>query len=243
MEQRAMPRTLNPVAHAVRRDVFLDAAQTLITTKGYESLSVQDVIDAVGASKGAFYHYFDSKGALLEAVTARMVDGALATLEPAMADPGLSAPQKLTALAAGIAQFKSARRDFLVALIEVWLSDENLVMREHFRRRAREAMTPVLERIIAQGIAEGAFDVPAADTAAEVFMSLLMGLNETATELYLANHAGRVSLAEVLRRFDAHTSAFERLLGASPGTVVLGDPAVIREWFADPTVATQSDVA
>jgi AcrR family transcriptional regulator len=235
-----MPRTVNPVAHAVRRDAFLDAAQALIATKGYEALSVQDVIAAVGASKGAFYHYFGSKADLLEGVTARMVDGALATLEPVMADVELSAPQKLTALASGIARFKSARREFLVALIEVWLSDENALMREHFRRRARDAMTPVLEAIIAQGVAEGAFDVPAPDTSAQVFMSLLMGLNETATELYLANHAGRVSLAEVLRRFDAYTVAFERLLGAPPGTVILGDPAVIRDWFSD---APQNNVA
>jgi len=81
-----MPRTLNPVAHAVRRDTFLDAAQALIITKGYEALSVQEVIEAVGASKGAFYHYFDSKSALLEGVIGQMVDGAFSVLEPTLAD-------------------------------------------------------------------------------------------------------------------------------------------------------------
>ena len=61
-----MARTLDPAAHAVKRDTFLDAAQRLIKTKGYEALSVQDVLAAVGTSKGAFYHYFDSKAALLD---------------------------------------------------------------------------------------------------------------------------------------------------------------------------------
>jgi AcrR family transcriptional regulator len=241
--QSEVPRTLNPVAHAVRRDAFLDAAQALIVSRGYEALSIQDVLDAVGASKGAFYHYFDSKSALLDGVVTRMVDAALAGLAPSISDPTLAAPEKLRALAAGIAQFKSARREFLVALIEVWLSDENAVMREHLRRRAREAMTPILQEVIAQGIAEGTFHVPSADTSAQVFMSLLLGLNETATVLYLDNHAGRVSLAEVERRFDAYTVAFDRLLGAPPGTVVLGDPSVIREWFRDARADAKSDVA
>ena len=63
-----MARTLNPTLHTVRRDAFLDVAQRLVQTKGYEAMSVQDVLDELEASKGAFYHYFDSKQALLEAV-------------------------------------------------------------------------------------------------------------------------------------------------------------------------------
>ena len=63
------PEPWIPTAHAVRRDEFVDAAQRLIQSPGYEQMSVQDVLDELGASKGAFYHYFDSKEALLEAVS------------------------------------------------------------------------------------------------------------------------------------------------------------------------------
>src|SRR4249920_3724698 len=125
-----MARTLNPVAHAVRRDAFLDAAQRIIQTKGYEALSIQDVLDAVGSSKGAFYHYFDSKSALLEGVISRMVDAALAELGPIFNDPQLSAPQKLASFAAGLARFKAQRIDLLLAVIRVWLSDDNAIVRE-----------------------------------------------------------------------------------------------------------------
>jgi AcrR family transcriptional regulator len=62
-----MPHVLKPVEHRQRRDTFLDAAQRLVQTKGYERMTVQDVLDDVGTSKGAFYHYSDSKQALLEA--------------------------------------------------------------------------------------------------------------------------------------------------------------------------------
>ena len=52
-----MARTRDTESHTVRRDAFVDAAQRIMATKGYEALSVQEVIDAVDASKGAFYHY------------------------------------------------------------------------------------------------------------------------------------------------------------------------------------------
>jgi hypothetical protein len=103
------------------------------------------------------------------------------------------------------------------------------------------ALLPKMRVLIRQGVDEGTFHVDDVAGAAVVFVNLLLGLNETATELYLANHAGRLTLADVERHFLAHTAAFNRILGAPPGTVVLGDPAVIREWFSD--APAQTDVA
>jgi len=51
-----MARTVNATLHGVRRDAFLDVAQRLVETKGYEAMSIQDVLDALEVSKGAFYH-------------------------------------------------------------------------------------------------------------------------------------------------------------------------------------------
>ncbi len=55
-------------AHAARRNEILDVAQRLIYTKGYEQMTIQDILSDLQISKGAFYHYFDSKQALLEAI-------------------------------------------------------------------------------------------------------------------------------------------------------------------------------
>ena len=238
-----MARTLNPVAYAVRRDVFLDAAQALIQTKGYELLSIQDVLDEVGASKGAFYHYFDSKAALLEGVVSRMIEGALASVAPAMADPNRSAVDKLAAFSSGLATFKAERKEFLLALIRVWLSDENAIVREKFRRGASSSITPLIASIIRQGVAEGSFHVGAVEPAARVFVALLLGLNEAATDLFLARQAGAVTLADVERQFDAYGEAFERILGAQPGSVVLGDRGTIREWYGEVAAPATGSVA
>src|SRR5438309_977263 len=60
-----MARTVKEEEYAIRRNQILDVAQGLIYTKGYEQMTIQDVLDGVQMSKGAFYHYFDSKRALL----------------------------------------------------------------------------------------------------------------------------------------------------------------------------------
>lgn len=226
-----MARTLNPEAYAVRRDVFLDAAQRLILERGYEGTSVQDVLQEASTSKGAFYHYFDSKGDLLNSVVERMVQAALQSVQPVVDDPDLPATHKLRGLFAGIASFKTARKELLIAFMEVWLSDQNAIVREKFRRAVVDRLTPVMASIIRQGHDERVFEVNAPDEAARVFVSFLLALNQSTAELYLARQAGIISLDDVRRALDAQVEALERVLGAPMGSITLVDESILHEWF------------
>jgi AcrR family transcriptional regulator len=226
-----MARTINRKAHASRRDQFVDAAQALMTSKGYEQVSIQDVLAATGASKGAFYHYFGSKADLLEAIVDRMTAAVLADAEPLLDGQTIPAPQKLRRLFGGISSWKTQRKEMLLALLETWYSDENIVVREKFRRHVTERMTPVLSRIIEQGNAEGTFHASRPSAAAEVFVALLVGLNERAGHLFLASQAGEKSLEEVVATFTGYADALERIVGTSPGSLELVDPSIVREWF------------
>jgi AcrR family transcriptional regulator len=227
-----MARTLDPTAHALRRDAFVDAAQRLIQARGYEQMSLQDVLDELGASKGALYHYFDSKVALLEAVVERMVYAVAASLEPVVADPDLPALSKLGGLFGGIATWKMERKELLLEITRTWLSDENAVVREKLRQVTRPRLEPLLERIVRQGIAEGAFSPSSAEGAAGVLMSLVLGLNETASRLYVARQARVISLEDVERTIAAYREAFERILGLPAGSLPAVDPEILHYWFA-----------
>ena len=44
----------------------------LFAQKGYEAASVSDIAGALGITKGALYRHFRSKGAIFEAILARM---------------------------------------------------------------------------------------------------------------------------------------------------------------------------
>src|SRR5258707_13065454 len=137
-----MARTVNATRYTVRRDAFLDVAQRLVQTKGYEAMSIQDVLDELEASKGAFYHYFDSKQALLEAVVERFADGAMASLAPVLNDPELPALTKIEKVFAGIATLKAEQKDLMLATIKGWDSTGTPTVREKVARWPELSMVP-----------------------------------------------------------------------------------------------------
>jgi AcrR family transcriptional regulator len=217
----------------MRRDAFVDAAMRLIQTKGYEQTSLQDVLDQAEASRGAFYHYFDSKSGLLDAVIQRMVDTVAANLEPLVADPDIPAIRKLQLFFAGIVEWKEERRGFLAALLDVWLSDENAIVREHLRLRVAERLTPLLTEILAQGEFEGTFSAGPADETARVLISVIVAVNETATRLFLATRDGTATYEDAVRTVTAYAEAMERILGIPTGSWPVPDEASLRFWFAN----------
>jgi AcrR family transcriptional regulator len=227
-----MARTLDPEIHALKRDAFVDVAQRLIQTKGYEELSIQEVLDELDASKGAFYHYFGSKADLLEAVVERMAEGVADAWAEVMAEPGLSAAQRLEAIFSSLGQYKTARKDLVLAVLESWLSDDNAIVREKLRRLVAGRMTPLLTTIVRDGAATGEFTASHPAETAGVLVSLIQGANEAAADLYVEAHAGAIDLDHVEHAFAAYTEALERILGVAPGTLTLIDRAMLRLWFA-----------
>lgn len=225
-----MARTRNPATHAVRRDAFVDVAQRLIATKGYESFSIQDVLDELDASKGAFYHYFGSKGDLLEAVVERMADAVEATWGEVMERTDLSAAGKLQGIFETSTRYKNARRDLTLAILEAWLSDDNAIVRDKLRALVRGRMSSVLATIIREGVERGEFTASDPDTTANVVVALLLGGQEDASELFLARQSGTVPYEAVERHFAAFSEALGRILGL-PGSLSLTDPATLRLWF------------
>jgi AcrR family transcriptional regulator len=226
-----MARTLNPAVHLVRREAFVDAALRITQTKGYEQTSIQDVLDAVDASRGAFYHYFDSKQALLEAMVDRIADGALATVAPVVDDPDLAAIPKLERFFSGIAQFKTDRKALMVAFIKVWRSDDNAIMREKVRRTLGDRVAAILARIIEQGMGEGVFAIDSPRETAAILMMLTTGFQDTATDLFLARQANTITFEEAERAMASFTRAFERVLGARKGSIHVVDQKTLHEWF------------
>lgn len=71
-----------------RREEILRTAESLFYAQGYERTTIQQILTALGLSKGGFYHHFASKEALLQAICDRK---AQATGAYIAADPKLNA--------------------------------------------------------------------------------------------------------------------------------------------------------
>lgn len=226
-----MPRTVNVQVHKVRRDAFLDVAQRLIQAKGYEQMSIQDVLDELETSRGALYHYFDSKEALLDGVVERFADFGMAVVAPILADPNLPALRKLEKVLGGIATYKAEHRELVLAIMDVWNSDGNVLVREKLRRLSAPRLEPILSAVIRQGIDEGIIQSDAPEEMARVIVYLMQGYGDLAAGYFIARQAGTLSLDDVLRTYAAFSQAFERILGIPPGSVTLTDEQTLRYWF------------
>lgn len=230
-----MARTVDPVAHAARRDAYVDAAIRLIQAKGYEQLSVQDVIEAVGTSKGAFFHYFDSKAALLAAVIERTVAAAAGSVTPIATNQRLSAVERLQGIFAGIARWKREQPELQPAAVEelmrTWYSDENSIVLERMRAGVGLRLTPLLLEILRQGAADGEFSLISPEGTASVFTSLMLGLSDVAIRLFLGRRDGTVSFETVTCTLAAYADAFERILGLPSLSWPIVDEATVTYWF------------
>ena len=80
-----MARILKEEEYNAKRNKILDFAQGLVYSRGYAHMTIQDILDGLKISRGALYHYFDSKDALLEALVDRM--GKTAVTAPMATSP------------------------------------------------------------------------------------------------------------------------------------------------------------
>ncbi|WP_298405801.1 helix-turn-helix domain-containing protein [Janthinobacterium sp.] len=83
-------------AFKLRENAILDAATAVLSQKGYDLMTMDDVAGTVGISKPSLYKHFKSKEELIGEALIRLLDGALEHV--AALDTALGPLQKLSAL-------------------------------------------------------------------------------------------------------------------------------------------------
>ncbi len=229
-----MARIVNETEYAARRNAILDVALRLIYTKGYEQMAIQDILGELQISKGAFYHYFDSKPALLEALIDRLGEEALQLLNPIVQDRHLPALEKLQRYFDTAVRWKTARKAFMLDLLRVWYADHNAIVRQKMLAKWSKYALPLLTAIFHQGIREGVLNIPFPDQIGTVLLSLIQGVGDAFAELLLAPEPHSDELQRAERLVAAYNDALERVLGAPAGSLHLMDTESLKEWFVAP---------
>lgn len=220
-----------------RRSEILDSAQKLIYSKGYESMTIQDILDDRGISKGAFYHYFPSKHALLESLIDRSMEQATSMVDPILANPHLGSMEKMAQFFDSVSNWKIAQKEYMIQLLRVWFKDENSIFRQKMESAGVEFLTPAMERLIGQGVTEGIMLVDDPAMTARVVYSLMISLGNELGGLILfmekpAERPDRQSCIDLMKKTNAaFTRAIERVLGLKNGSIVLITDSMLEEWL------------
>lgn len=229
-----MARIVKEEVRAVKRNEILDAASRFIYTTGYEQMTIQDILDELHISKGAFYHYFNSKQALLEALIERMYGEVEQVLLPIIEDPDLPALDKLHHYFDTAARWKSTQKTYLLALLRVWYTDENAIVRQKVLGTMLERAAPLLSGIIHQGIREGVMTTHFPDQAGEIIIAIIQSLGDAFARVLLANELKPDDLQGLECTVNAFNDALERVLGALTGSLQLIDMETLNEWIVIP---------
>lgn len=215
-----MARTVNPEEHASKRNQILDAAQRLVYSKGYEQMTIQDILNELRMSSGAFYHYFKTKPAVLEALIARMQQEVEAALLPIVEDASLSALEKLQRFFATLEHSSTTYNPFIADLLRVWLTDDNAIVREKTYNAMRERRAPLLRFVVRQGVQEGVFATPFPEQVAEVMLALARGMGDSLAQQMLTLQQVQDKqpiIDQIVAIYAAYADALERVLGAPSG--------------------------
>lgn len=215
-------RRVKPEEHAARRSEILAAALGLIREKGYEAMSIADLLGVLDISKGAFYHYFDSKRALLDGIVELLNASAASTIARVTAEPGLDALGRLRLYVLSSVDWKVGRRSDLAAIARLWRDENNAVLRLRLAESSVATLAPMLTAVIRQGCDEGVFDAGHPEEAATILAGMGLNLADALIDAFSDPAAG--DRREVL--VQAHLEAVERILGAPAGSVTALAPQV-----------------
>lgn len=125
---------------------LLTVATRLFAEQGFETTSVQQVVDAAGVTKGAMYHYFGSKDDLLYEIYARVLRVQTARMETA-ANAGEPVQKRLHAVAADVVATTAANLDDTVIFfrsMHLLHPDKQAEVRAE-RRRYHERVRELIE--------------------------------------------------------------------------------------------------
>jgi AcrR family transcriptional regulator len=193
--------------HDIRKNEILTAAETLFITKGYEKTTINDILERVEIGKGTFYHYFQSKEEVMDAVIDRTVTGYIEAAEAVIKDKNLNARQKFARIVLGEMEGIPQRQ----GMIEELHQDGNAAFHQKSLTETILALSPILAEAVKQGISEGVFDTPYPLETVELLLTTSQFLFDRG--IFSWTNDG------ILRRVEAFIYNSELLLGAEHGSL------------------------
>ena len=204
-----------------RREQILLAAESLFYGKGYEQTTIQDILDALNLSKGGFYHYFDTKLSLLEAICSLRAEESVEIAREEAAKCVGDPVGELNALIVSGGMLRPDRLDYVSLLIRVAYRDDGALMRDKLKQRTLELMLPLMDQVIAEGVASGVFFLPRANLAGELVLRLCAQFTDEVALVLSQPGEEAERLGNILAKLELYRHTVERMLSAPFGSIIL----------------------
>lgn len=182
-----------------RKKELLRTAYELFMSRGYDAVSVDDIIAKAGIAKGTYYYYFKSKEETLEEVIDMMIakeeQRALTILEM-----DIPVPNKIVGIMTSFRPDENERE-----IAEMLNRKENIVMHEKVNAKIIQAALPLLTKAGEEGISQGIMNCDYLEERIRLILILSMQLFDEG----MANEGSLIVYIDIV----------EKILGAKKGTM------------------------
>ncbi|MEF9894424.1 MAG: TetR/AcrR family transcriptional regulator [Clostridia bacterium] len=206
-----------------RRQAILETAERLFFEKGYEETALQDILDEMSLSKGGFYHHFESKLQLLEAICgARAQEMCVRGVEAAKA-AGDDPVRQLNALLREGGFFGEKSIKYVSLMLKTAYGGTLSQLRERMRETMIEQFEAPLGQILLSGIKREIFYVSRPASMPRLLLLLASDVTDEVAFLMAKPQQGVSEMSAMVDLLDAYRRAVELMICAPFGSVQLID--------------------
>jgi len=158
-----------------RRAEIIEATFFCIALKGYSNITMQDIADSAGVSKGVIHYYFRNKEDLFLSVFEKLIgdlDSHIATKVQQAETP----PEKIGAIISAVFEKIRENKKFQVVLVDFWAHSTKTATLKVANANQYARYRHLTKKIIVEGIKKGYFKKCEPAHVASALIGLIEGL-------------------------------------------------------------------
>jgi AcrR family transcriptional regulator len=205
-----------------KAETFVDimrSAEELFMRQGYEKTSMQQIANHSGLTKGALYHHFDSKEALLERMCAQHYEALLNAARPVLETESLSCFARLRRLLDISRGLGMSAVSFVSEYIRVRQDESSVMLRDRLRKYDRKFYVDLVAPLLREMKEKRECDFAASAEALAVFLHRLdRGVDEEIRQVF-AEHSRMEAESRIVDIMKAYVYSLSRILNTQPNEV------------------------
>jgi AcrR family transcriptional regulator len=215
--------------HELRKTEIINTTKTLFFQKGYDNTTIQDIIDTLGIAKGTFYYYFKSKEDLLDEIVDLMTTELSLRLQPIIKSKK-NAIEKMNDVFRISTAYKVENIELFLVILKTLYRDDNLLLRDKMFQGSIKKNSPIISKIVKQGIKEKVFNTAYPDSMGEIMINLGRNINEAICKALInMQEAPEVLCDRMAQTMQMYQEMIERILGAPKGSMKIYVPGEFEE--------------
>ncbi|GHV95741.1 TetR family transcriptional regulator [Spirochaetia bacterium] len=198
---------------------IMRSAEELFMRQGYEKTSMQQIADHAALTKGALYHHFDSKEALLERMCADHYRAMINAARPLAEETSLSCFARIRRLMDLNRGMGMSTVSFVSEYIKTRNDESSVMLKERLRKYERKFYAELVGPLLREAKEKGECDFACSPDVLAVFIQCLdRGVNEEIHQVFV-EHSKAETERGIIEIMKAYMYTISRMLNIKPEEV------------------------